>query len=412
MSAAFTSFNKIRIFKHIQWKPRWSQVLLLRRTGSTSLVLCVQWGKGGCSHLRHEGIKMAVSENANGGLAPRAGGLPPEEIIFGRSVAMISIRQKVQKVLATDVPILIQGENGTGKGLLTQYIHSRSALCSGAFVKVNCAAIPGALLESELFGYEKGSFTDAHTSKPGYVEMAHRGTLFLDEIADLDLSLQSKVLQLLQDGHFSRIGDKQERQAETRIICATNRDLQTEIEAGRFRRDLFYRINVISINLPSLRERREDIALLADYFLEQLNKRFERDMPTFSEENIESLSSREWRGNIRELENVVARYAILGSLDTAEPEAPRRSSAAPFRVALDGTIPLKRIAKQAIREMEGTLILSALRENKWNRRKAALALNISYRALIYKIREAGLSPKGNGKRAQAELPGDHATGID
>jgi DNA-binding NtrC family response regulator len=241
-----------------------------------------------------------------------------------------------------------------------------------------------------LFGYEKGSFTDAHTSKPGYVEMAHRGTLFLDEIADLDLSLQAKVLQLLQDGHFSRIGDKQERHAETRIICATNRDLRAEIEAGRFRLDLFYRINVISINLPSLRDRREDIALLADYFLGQLNARFERDTPPFSRENIESLSDREWRGNIRELENVVARYAI----------------------GADGSIPLKRIAKQAIREMEGNLILNALREHKWNRRKAALALNISYRALIYKIREAGLSPKSSRKRPQTEFPGDHATGMD
>jgi len=339
--------------------------------------------------------------------------LPPEEIIFGRSEAMISIRQKVHKVVATDVPILIQGENGTGKGLLAQYIHARSAMSSGAFVKVNCAAIPGALLESELFGYEKGAFTDARTSKPGYVEMAHRGTLFLDEIADLDLSLQAKVLQLLQDGQFSRIGDKQERRAETRVICATNRDLRAEIEAGRFRHDLFYRINVISINLPSLRERREDVALLASYFLGQLNARFDRDTPPFSEENIDSLASREWRGNIRELENVVARYAILGSLESYEPERPpRRSSGVPYRVGLDGSIPLKRIAKQAVREMEGNLILNALRENKWNRRKAALALNISYRALIYKIREAGLSPKGNRKRAQAELPGDHATGID
>jgi two-component system response regulator AtoC len=360
-----------------------------------------------------ERIRMAVSEHTNGGPGPRTVGLPAEEIIFGRSGAMISIRQKVQKLLRTDVPILIQGENGTGKGLLAQYIHSRSAFCSGAFVKVNCAAIPGALLESELFGYEKGSFTDAHASKPGYVEMAHRGTLFLDEIADLDLSLQAKVLQLLQDGHFSRIGDKQERRAETRVICATNRDLQAEIEAGRFRHDLFYRINVISINLPSLRERREDVGLLAEYFLEQLNARFERDTPPFSEDNIESLSRREWRGNIRELENVVARYAILGSLDNVEPERPaRRSSMSPYQVGLDGTIPLKRIAKQAVREMEGNLILNALRENKWNRRKAALALNISYRALIYKIREAGLSPKGSRKRPQAELPHDHSTGLD
>src|SRR5467141_4728678 len=279
---------------------------------------------------------MAGCENRNGGADSRTVSLPPEQIIFGRSLPMISIRQKVQKVLGTDVPILIQGENGTGKGLLAQYIHSRSKMSSGAFVKVNCAAIPGALLESELFGYERGSFTDAHTSKPGYVEMAHRGTLFLDEIADLDLSLQAKVLQLLQDGHFSRIGDKQERQAETRVICDTNRDLQAEIEAGRFRHDLYYRINVISINLPSLRQRREDVALLAEYFLRQLNARFERDTPPFSRESLDNLSSREWRGNIRELENVVARYAILGTLDTVEPEARRRSSAAPFRVALDG----------------------------------------------------------------------------
>ena len=326
--------------------------------------------------------------------------MPSEEIIFGRSEAMISIRQKVQKVLGTDVPILIQGENGTGKGLLAQYIHSRSTMASGAFVKVNCAAIPGALLESELFGYEKGSFTDAHTSKPGYVEMAHRGTLFLDEIADLDLSLQAKVLQLLQDGHFSRIGDKQERQAETRIICATNRDLRAEIEAGRFRHDLFYRINVISITLPSLRERREDIALLADYFLGQLNARFERDTPPFSREDIGGLSSREWRGNIRELENVVARYAILGTLDDDAPVI--RPSATSVKIVTDGTIPLKRIAKEAVREMESHLILKVLRENKWNRRQAAQALKISYRALIYKIREAGLTHKNNPRPYSAK----------
>lgn len=357
--------------------------------------------------------RMAVPEHTNGGSGSRANGLPPDEIIFGRSAAMVSIRQKVQKVMRTDVPILIQGENGTGKGLLAQYIHSRSAMSSGAFVKVNCAAIPGALLESELFGYEKGSFTDANASKPGYVEMAQSGTLFLDEIADLDLGLQAKVLQLLQDGHFSRIGDKQERLAEIRVICATNRDLRVEIEAGRFRHDLFYRINVISINLPSLRERREDVAPLARYFLGQLNARFERNTPAFSEENIENLAAREWRGNIRELENVVARYAILGSLESAEPEQPRRRpSMAPYRVGLDGSIPLKRIAKQAVREMEGNLILNALRENKWNRRRAALALNISYRALIYKIREAGLSPKGSRKRPPEELPRDRATGMD
>jgi len=286
---------------------------------------------------------------------PRAGGLPPEEIIFGRSVAMISIRQKCRRCWQPTVPILIQGENGTGKGLLAQYIHSRSALCFRCACKSDCAAIPGALLESELFGYEKGSFTDAHTSKPGYVEMAHRGTLFLDEIADLDLSLQAKVLQFLQDGHFSRIGDKQERRAETRVICATNRDLQTEIEAGRFRRDLFYRINVISINLPSLRERREDVALLADYFLGQLNARFERDAPSFTEENIESLSCREWRGKTFANWRMWSR----GTRFLVRSILLRRSGCRDFlrnsiaEWLLMAPIPLKRIAKQAVREMEG-----------------------------------------------------------
>lgn len=356
---------------------------------------------------------MAVSGQTNGRSSLSVGSLPSEQIIFGRSAAMSSIRQRVHKVLTTDVPILIQGENGTGKGLLAQYIHCHSAFSSGAFVKVNCAAIPGALLESELFGYEKGAFTDAHTSRPGYVEMAHRGTLFLDEIADLDMGLQAKILQLLQDGQFSRIGDKQERRAEARVICATNRDLQTEIDAGRFRYDLYYRINVISINLPSLRERREDIVLLAEYFLEQLNARFERDTPPFPPEVIESFSRRAWRGNIRELENLVARYAILGTLDAVAPEMPaKRSTESRVKVSTDGMIPLKRIAKQAVREMEGNLILKALRENKWNRRKAAQALNISYRALIYKIREAGLSQRNNRKSPQTELPCDRRAGME
>lgn len=339
--------------------------------------------------------------------------MPPDEIIFGRSAVMLPIRQRVRKILGTDVPVLIQGANGTGKGLLARYIHSRSTFSSGAFVKVNCAAIPSALLESELFGYEKGAFTDAHTSKPGYVELAHRGTLFLDEIADLSLNLQAKILQLLQDGQFSRIGDKQERRAETRVICATNRNLQNEIDAGRFRHDLFYRINVISFDLPSLRERSEDIELLANYFLAQLNTRFDRNAPPLPPEVIERLTYREWRGNIRELENLVARYAILGSLDAIAPEVPeRRSPVSLVHVAADGTIPLKRIAKQAVREMEGNLILSALREHKWNRRKAAEALNISYRALIYKIREAGLSPKANRKGPATEPPRDRIAGME
>jgi len=346
---------------------------------------------------------MPVTGVASARAVPKADVLPSEEIIFGRSAAMQPIRQMINKVLGTDLPVLIQGENGTGKGLLAQYIHTRSKFASGACVKVNCAAIPGSLLESELFGYEKGAFTDAHTSRPGYVEMADNGTLFLDEISDLDLSLQAKTLQLLQDGQFSRIGDTHERRVNTRVICATNRKLEHEIAAGRFRQDLFYRINVVTINLPPLRERREDIPGLAYYFLEQLNTRFEREAPPFPGEILDTLTRKEWRGNIRELENMVARYAIMGALDGFAPEDTwKRPSASP-KLSVDGTVSLKHIAKQAVREMESNVILQVLRENKWNRRKAANALNISYRALIYKIQEAGLAQRHHRKSNQAPV---------
>jgi two-component system, NtrC family, response regulator AtoC len=350
---------------------------------------------------------MAVSGVANAGSAPKANNVPPDEIIFGRSAAMQAIRHLIGKILAADLPVLIQGENGTGKGLLAQYIHSRSVFASGSFVKVNCAAIPGMLLESELFGHEKGAYTDAHTSKAGYVEMAERGTLFLDEIADLDLSLQAKILQLLQDGQFSRVGDTQERRANIRVICATNRRLEREIASGRFRQDLFYRINVITIHLPPLRERREDVVPLARYFLGQLNARFERNAPPFPQDVLETFAQKEWRGNIRELENLVARYAIMGSLDVLKSETNLKPFSMPtVKRSADGAVSLKHIAKQAIREMESNVILKVLRENKWNRRKAAEVLNISYRALIYKIQEAGLSQR-NRKSNQAGTQPPH-----
>jgi two-component system response regulator AtoC len=340
-------------------------------------------------------VKDGSSETKS---APRSA-LPPEELIFGSSAAMRPVRSLVHKILSTDIPVLIQGDNGTGKGLLAKYIHSRSLFSSGAFVKVNCAAIPSGLLESELFGYEKGAFTDARTSRSGYIEQADRGTLFLDEVADLALSLQAKLLHLLQDGEFSRIGDEHNRKATTRIICATNRKLDQEMEDGRFRQDLFYRINAITIKLPRLRERSEDIAMLAEYFREQLNVRFERNAPPFPPEVVESFIQREWRGNIRELENVVARYAILGSAEQTVTD-PLVQAPSAIRVGANGPLSLKHIAKKVARDVESSAILKALRDNKWNRRRAAQVLDISYRALIYKIQEAGLSQKNTRKRTQ------------
>ncbi len=207
-------------------------------------------------------------------LATSLGEFPPEAVIFGRSEVMQSLRDRMDKVASANVPVLIQGESGTGKDIIARMIHGLSPWRTGPFVKVNCPAIPGTLLESELFGYEKGAFTGAYGSKPGRVELAHRGTLFLDEISELDLGLQSKLLQLLQDGQFCRIGAQEDKKVEVRVVCATNRVLEAEIESGTFRQDLFYRINVVNLQMPPLRERKGDIPDLVAYFLEYYNRKY------------------------------------------------------------------------------------------------------------------------------------------
>jgi two-component system response regulator AtoC len=320
--------------------------------------------------------------------------LPPDDIVFGCTPTMLAIRRQLEKVCGANIPILIQGEGGSGKETLARFIHSRSSWSEGQFVKVNCAAIPGALLESELFGYEKGAFTDANDSKPGRVEMAHRGTLFLDEIGDLGTELQVKLLQLLQDGRFTRLGDHEERQVEARIVCTTKRDLQQQVEQRLFRADLYYRINVISIHMPCLSDRREDVLQLADYYLKHFNAKFQQTAPGFPPEVNRVLQTYMWPGNIRELGNWVARYVLLGPKGVLTTESAGRQPYGGVRHAAVGrAIPLKRIAKDATLRMEREVILEVLQANHWNRRRAAQALKISYRALIYKMGEAGLRQK-------------------
>jgi len=320
-----------------------------------------------------------------------ANALPPEPIVFGTSAAMREVRQKASKICRTNVPVLLVGDGGTGKEVLARWLHANSAFAQGDFVKVNCAAIPGNLLESELFGHEKGAFTGAYAAKPGRVERAHMGTLFLDEIADLDSALQSKLLHFLQDGYFSRLGDQFERMVDTRVMCATSRRLEDEIAAGRFRADLFYRINVLKIEMPRLAHRREDIPQLAEHFRQLHMQQFDKDCEPFGPELIGYLQNLTWPGNLRELSNCVARYIVIGpeSLVQREPVRPRAFAYSPSGVTGE-PVPLKKLTKEAIREMERNAIVEALRANHWNRRKAAQALKISYRAMIYKIRDAGL----------------------
>lgn len=318
---------------------------------------------------------------------------------------MQKARQKIDKVAQSGVPILIQGDNGTGKGVLASFIHNLSPQPDGPFVKVNCAAIPGALLESELFGYEKGAFTGAHAAKPGRVELADGGTLFLDGIDEIDMSLQAKLLQLLQDGHFCRIGGQEERRVHVRVICATNRSLETEIASGRFRQDLFYRINVVSIELPPLRSRAEDIPELVAYFLQIHRVRHNMQARPLSPAALHLLTKHPWPGNIRELENLIERYVILGSEEAISSELLNwETTHVTPDIPLEGQIHLKKITRQAVHDLERKIILSVLEANHWNRKRTASALKISYRALLYKIRRAGLPRKRGMTSAKADNP--------
>jgi two-component system, NtrC family, response regulator AtoC len=337
---------------------------------------------------------MATMGISKGASAIRGNNIPPASVIFGHSAAMQAVRQKIDKVASSGIPILIQGDSGTGKGLLARFIHDFSVTPEIPFIKVNCAAIPGALLESELFGYEKGSFTGANSVKPGRVELADGGTLFLDGIDEIDMSLQAKLLQLLQDGQFCRIGGQEDRHVQLRVICATNRRLEDEIAKGRFRQDLLYRINVVSLHLPSLRARSEDILDLAAYFLEVHKTRHNLPAKPLSPAALRLLEKHSWPGNIRELENLIERYVILGSEEAISSEILSwEQTHAATEIPVDGQIYLKKVTRQAVHDLERKIILSVLEANRWNRKQTASALKISYRALLYKIRRAGLPPK-------------------
>lgn len=327
--------------------------------------------------------------------APSPNGIRPE-VIFGVSPEMQRIRKTIEQVAAVRVPVLIRGESGSGKEILAAYLHRLSPWSSQPLVKVNCAAIPGALLESELFGYEKGSFTGAYSSRGGKFEAAHNGTIILDEIADIDPGLQAKLLQVLQDSCFSRIGDLEERRVDVRIICISNRDIESEIQRGTFREDLYYRINVVNVQMPPLRHRLEDLPLLTDYFLQHYAERFNRRPQPVPPSVMERFRQHSWPGNIRELENYIKRYVILDSPDSILSELEERTRGpmvAGFQLPPVTDFSLKKFSKMASQQAEHYLILEALKKTRWNRKRAAELLGISYRALLYKIKETGLPQK-------------------
>ena len=354
-------------------------------------------------NTHRNGVFSLMTTLSVSSLAQSLGEFPPDQIIFGHSEAMQAVRSRLGKVAAANVPVLITGESGTGKDIIARLIHGLSPWKSGPYVKVNCPAIPGTLLESELFGYEKGAFTGAFGSKPGRVELAHRGTLFLDEISELDPSLQSKLLQLLQDGQFCRIGAQEDKKVEVRVVCATNRRLESEIESGAFRQDLYYRINVVNLHMPALRERRGDIEDLCTYFLEFYNRKFNCRARPLSNEVLAVLQKYHWPGNIRELENLIKRYVILGHEEVITNDlVAREPDFFNPEISLDGPISLKKLTRQCVRELERKVILKVLQQHHWNRKQSARALGISYRALLYKIRDAGLPSNRALRLRQAE----------
>jgi two-component system response regulator AtoC len=320
--------------------------------------------------------------------------LPPAEMIFGQSSLMASAKDKLERVADTTVPVLLQGESGTGKEILAKLLHAYSRRSNSPWVKVNCPAIPHSLIESELFGYEKGAFTGAYANKHGRVELAHMGTLFLDEVGSLDLSVQAKLLQVLQDGSFMRVGAQESRSVNTRLISAATGSLRNQTDDGTFRLDFFFRINAVTIELPSLRQRIEDLPKLVDYFFEVHSKAFRCNPKPLSREIVRLMQRYNWPGNIRQLENMIRSYILIGSEEVlAEELVPSAASSLTTEIDLANPVSLKEITKAATQDLERQIILKVLQANGWSRRKTAKWLNISYRSLLYKLQDTQVGSK-------------------
>src|SRR5262245_14733132 len=339
-----------------------------------------------------------------------------EEWHLSQSVGMRRVRDVVERVAPTDATVLVWGESGVGKELVARTLHDSSPRREHAFVKVNCAALPLELLESELFGYERGAFTGAHRQKPGKFELAHSGTIFLDEIGEMPLPLQAKLLQVLQDRQFSRLGSRHDVRVDVRVVAATNLDLGQLALRGRFREDLFHRLNVVTIHVPPLRDRPEEIAVLADHFIRRYCAQYGRSYRPVGAATLTHFLAYPWPGNVRELENAIKRIVLLeseawvpeelvqssrptprpavaplaggNSMAAAAPALPSTPAPAPTSYAeSDG---LRAVARRAALEAERTVLKAVLDQVRWNRLEAARRLKISYKTMRYKIRQCGL----------------------
>jgi two-component system, NtrC family, response regulator AtoC len=349
--------------------------------------------------------------------------------LFGTSPKMEEVKETIEQVADTTATVLIRGESGTGKEVVARMIYAQSSRREKPFVKVNCAAIPNELLESELFGYEPGAFTGANRQKLGKFDQAHYGTIFLDEISEMHPALQAKLLHVLQDGEFARLGGKRDIAVDVRVLAATNKPLERAVGEGLFREDLFYRLNVVTVHIPPLRERRPEIPVFLDYFLNKYSEFYGKNPPPFSDYAVQRMMEYTWPGNIRELENLVKRYVIVGNeaqiireLSTHKPvissltgsspiwglprdpqpvavPEPARVTAMPSKAEQDGSLSLLEIGKRAAMAAEREAIERVLTQTRWNRRQAAKILKISYKALLNKLK---VIEEQNAAQAQAK----------
>ena len=349
--------------------------------------------KDSLTHHIPTGELLSTSERLLA-LSPKSSAPEPDDqmLCYGNSEAMKKLRGRVDQVADTDATVLIQGESGAGKGVVASLLHSKSFRREKPFIKLNCAALPSELLEAELFGYEKGAFTGAHRRKPGKFEFADEGTIFLDEIGELTPPLQAKILHVLQDGGFSRLGGERDIHVDVRIISSTNRNLEEAVASGAFRNDLYYRLNVVNLTVPPLRDRLDEIPTLADLFLKKYMAQYNRPNAKLSPKTLAMFQKHQWPGNIRELENFVKRIVILRDEEFVGQEIKAPVEVADPLWSETITYGLKEVARRAARQAERKAIQQTLRQTQWNRTQAAKLLGISYKALLYKMQECGLSP--------------------
>jgi len=385
-----------------------SQIPVIMLSGESSTLSVVAAMKSGATDFlakpaAHEELRDAI------GQALAAKGTAPEPVVrhpapftgvlLATNPRMKEIEVMVRQIGWSEVPVLIQGETGTGKEVLARELHAQSPRATKPFLKLNCAALPSELVESELFGYERGAFTGAFQKKAGKFEIADGGTILLDEIGDMDVRLQAKLLQVLQDHEFQRIGGKDTIKVDVRVMAATHRDLEKAIAEGSFREDLYYRLNVINLQVPPLRERKEDIVPLAE-FLVRRHTANGSGAPSIPLDLQHAMATYHWPGNVRELENYVRKFLILGNAGALARELHLKATRKPIQVAEGHAVmtegagsPILEQVTQAKNQAEKDAIIAALNSTRWNRKQAAALLKIDYKALLYKMKKLGVEDR-------------------